>query len=397
MRKFFALRILVAGLLLLVGCNLLPGRAEPPPITVENVAIQRFLTRAPLPAPMVATITPDPTYLISIPRGLPLPLVDPLQVTGNLTISGSPALAPLTRRLYAAFVNDGYRDTIRIEEINTSSAFARYCTEAPDAPGAIDIVMADRPLQQDELARCWQQKRRPFALRVALSTVVVASPAALALVADVSQNELAQMFTAPTWAAVRRDWPAEAITRFAPPVGSIPATLFVEKILGREHHRFTNATAMTLLDDKQAIAFALAETPYSVGLLTFADYQQNRSGLQLWAINGRRPDAETVSSGAYLLTYPLLLYTDEATLTAKAQSGAFLLYYLAQMNDALATVGLFPMDEASYERAKTILLSALGQETYLAQFPPTSTPVPPTATPTVTPTLVITGTMTVTR
>lgn len=392
MGNALSLRWLVVALLVLTGCNLFVGGTAAPTTAVEDVAIQRFLTRAPLPVPTVATATPNPAHALLIPRGLPLPLIDPLHVTGNLNISGSPALAPLTRRLYAAFVNDGYRDTIRIEEINADSAFARYCTEASGAPGAIDIVMADRPLQQSELARCRQQDRQPFALRVALSAVVVAGRADLQATMDVSQHELAQIAIASTWAAVRRDWPAEAITRFAPSADSMPTALFVEKILGRDRYRFTSSSATTLLDDELAIAFALVDMPYSVGILTFADYQQNSTGLQLWAINGRTPDAQTVSSGAYLLTYPLLLYIDAATLTAKAQAGDFLLYYLANVNATLPTVGLFPMDEASYERAKTILLTALGQEAYLAQFSPTSTPVPPTATPTVTPTVV--GTVT---
>ena len=401
MMKSFALPLLLL-ILWLTGCTALPWqRATPTPASADS-ALQRFLTRA--PAPLRLTVTPLPVagsgYLP--PSGLPLPLVDPLTVAGNLTISGSPALAPLTRLLYAGFVSAGYRDTMRIEEVSADSVFARYCSQ-PSADQTVidtvvDIVMTDRPIKQSELELCLQQQRRPVALRVALNAVVVVVGADADFVTGVSKAELVGLFTVSHWSAVRYGWPDTEIARLVPPVTSMSFTLFVEKIFGRNGSLLQNAPALTRLDDDREIAFAVADTPAAVGFLPFADYQQNPAGLRLLAVDGIRPDGQTVSNGSYALTYPLLLYVDEATLATKAQTGAFLLYYLAQMNGLMGKVGAFPIGEAGYERTKTVLLTALGQESYLAQFPPTSTPLPPsTATPTVTPTAPLTVTLAVTR
>ena len=395
MKSFFLPLLLLV--LWLTGCTALPWqRATPTPASADS-ALQRFLTRAPAPLRLTATPLPvaDSGYLP--PSGLPLPLVDPLTVAGNLTISGSPALAPLTRLLYAGFVSTGYRNTMRIEEVSADSVFVRYCSQVSADQPAVDIVMTDRPIKQSELELCLQQQRRPVALRVALHAVVVVVRADADFVTEVSKAELVKLFTASKWSAVRYGWPDTEIARLVPPVASISFTLFVNKIFGRNAYLLQNVPALTRLDDDREIAFAVADTPAAVGFLPFADYQQNPAGLRLLAVDGIRPDGQTVSNGRYVLTYPLLLYVDEATLATKAQSGAFLLYYLAQMNGLMGKVGVFPIGEAGYERTKTVLLTALGQERYLAQFPPTSTPLPPpTATPTVTPTAPLTVTVAVT-
>lgn len=387
-------------LLLLSGCGVLPSRSATPTVAIEDVALQRFLTRAPQSPPV--TTTPTPTAQVLIPSGLPLPLVDPLNVTGNLRISGSSALAPLTRRLYADFVSAGYRDTLRIEEVGADIAFAQYCAQDPatgDASGVpIDIVMTDRPIKQSELNLCLQQQRRPVALRVALTAIVIVTGADAAFTDTVSRAEAATLLTARRWSDVRRTWPTTEIVRVVPATESMTFRLLVDKILAGQALLLQNAPATTFLDDSQEIAFRLADTPNAVGFLSFADYLQHAVTLRPLALAGIAPSGESISSGAYGLTYPVLLYTDPTTLAERPQVGAFLLYYLSNMNTVMGAVGNFPIDEAGYERTKTVLLTALGQEAYLAQFPPTSTPVPPpTLTPTMTPTSAVTVTVTVTR
>ncbi len=386
-------------LVLLTGCGALPGRQATPTAALEDVALQRFLTRA--PQPLAVTTTPTPAAQVQIPSGLPLPLVDPLNVTGNLRMSGSSALAPLTRRLYADFVSAGYRDTLRIEEVGADIAFAQYCAQAP-APGAtvgdaIDIVMTDRPIKQSELNLCIQQQRRPVALRVALAALVIVTGADTEFADNVSKAEAATLFTARHWSDVRYAWPTAEIQRVVPTMDSTTFQLYVDKILAGQALLLQNAPATTFLADDQEIAFRIADTPYMVGFLSFADYQQNADSLRPLALAGVAPTGQNINSGVYALTYSLLLYTDPATLAERPQVGAFLLYYLNNMNAVMGDVGNFPINEAGYERTKTVLLTALGQEAYLAQFPPTSTPVPPpTATPTLTATSAVTGTGTVT-
>ncbi|MFZ4660770.1 MAG: PstS family phosphate ABC transporter substrate-binding protein, partial [Caldilineaceae bacterium] len=308
-------------LVLLTGCGALPGRQATPTTVLEDVALQRFLTRAPQPLP-VAT-TPTPAAQVQIPSGLPLPLVDPLNVTGNLRMSGSSALAPLTRRLYADFVSAGYRDTLRIEEVGADIAFAQYCAQAlaPAATvgDAIDIVMTDRPIKQSELNLCVQQQRRPVALRVALAALVIVTGADAVFADNVSKAEAATLFTAHHWSDVRRAWPTAEIQRAIPTMDSMIFQLYVNKILAGQALLLQNAPATTFLADGQEIAFRIADTPYTVGFLSFADYQQNADSLRPLALAGVAPTGQNINSGVYALTYSLLLYTDAATLAERPQ------------------------------------------------------------------------------
>lgn len=388
--------------LLLTGCNLLNWRAAAPTPVAEDLAIARFLTSA--PAPLRGNATPTPLEHDFVPpSGLPLPAVEPLEVVGDVMIAGSAALSPLTRQIYANFVSAGYRDSMRIEEISADLIFQRYCTQAPDSPQLTDIVMAERPIRQSELELCRQHNRAPVALRIASAAVVVVANAQADFVSNMNQRELAALVTAQRWADIRRGWPAVEISRFVPNTTDMISTVWSEKILDRNPSLLENLAATTFLEDGQEIAFAVADTPNAVGLLSFADYQQNRAGLRIIAVDGIEPNGATVTSGAYILVYPLLLYTDLNTLGTRPQVGAFLLYYLGNMNGLMGDVGVFPVSEALFERTKIVLVRALGQDAYLAQFSPTSTPAPPptltplpTATAFVTPTVALTPTVAIT-
>jgi phosphate transport system substrate-binding protein len=321
------------------------------------------------------------------PQGLPLPAVEPLEVVGDLRVSGSSALSPLTRQIYDRFVSAGYRDTMRIEEVNSEVVFQRYCTQTGDEQNAIDIVMAERSIRQSELEVCQQHNRIPVALRVASAAVVMVVNAQVDFVSSMNKPELLTLTGANQWSEIRRDWPTAEISHFIPSAPNVILTVWTMNILRGNLSTLENLSTATLLEDGQELAFAVADTPNAMGLLNFADYQRNPTGLRIIAVDGILPNGVTVSNGTYVLVYPLLLYTDLETLATHPQVGAFLFYYLSNMNVLMSDVGLFPASEAIYERTKIVLVRSLGQDAYLEQFSPTSTPSPPTVTPTITPTV----------
>jgi phosphate transport system substrate-binding protein len=374
-------------LFLLTGCSLLSwGDAAPTPNANDNLAVARFLTRAPVPVGVRVTPTSMNTGFLP-PQGLPLPAVEPLEVVGDLRVSGSSALSPLTRQIYDRFVSAGYRDTMRIEEVNSEVVFQRYCTQTGDEQNAIDIVMAERSIRQSELEVCQQHNRIPVALRVASAAVVMVVNAQVDFVSSMNKPELLTLTGANQWSEIRRDWPTAEISHFIPSAPNVILTVWTMNILRGNLSTLENLSTATLLEDGQELAFAVADTPNAMGLLNFADYQRNPTGLRIIAVDGILPNGVTVSNGTYVLVYPLLLYTDLETLATHPQVGAFLFYYLSNMNVLMSDVGLFPASEAIYERTKIVLVRSLGQDAYLEQFSPTSTPSPPTVTPTITPTV----------
>jgi len=393
MAKFFPFLLIV----LLTGCNALGWSNATPTPSIDDIALARFLTQAPIPMRITATPRMDETNQSGIPHGLPLPLVDPLELYGDLVISGSPALAPLTRLLYDQFIIAGYSSMMRIEEVGSDVIFERYCNPESATRLAIDIVMADRPITQSQLELCQQQDRQPVALQVASDAVAVVLNGDTTFTKQVSKAELTAIFTARRWSDVRRDWPDQEIIHIVPTTDSTIATLFINKILQRNSSLLQNAPTTTFLADGKEIATTVADTPWAVGFLSYADYYENAAGLHLLAIDGIQPTQQSVSRGEYALTYPLLLYADLATLQNKPQLSAFLMYYLATVNEVSNKVGNFTLSEALYERTKIVLLNAMGQESYLEQFAPTSTPTPPaTMTPIVTSTITSTVTVTAT-
>lgn len=391
---------LLVSVILLSGCGFFRFRQPTPTSVAQDAALARFLDVAPVLEKVVVT----PTSTVDANafwrrKGIPLPLIDPLEVVGNLTFIGSPSLAPLTHTLYNRFISDGYRDTIRIEEISSDAAFPLYCGQNSADRTAVDILMADRAIRQSELDACRQNNRLPIALRVAIDAVVVVTHVENDFVTSVTKTELAILFTkARRWSDVRQSWPNREILHVVPTTRDTASTLFIDKILHHDELLLRNAPAVTFLEDGGEIAFMVTETPNAVGFLNFIDYLRNPTNLRLIAIDGIPVNEYTVSSGAYALSYPLLLYTDVETLARRPQVGAFLLYYLAYVNEIpIEVTGNFPISETAYERSKRVLLIALGQESYLEQFAPTSTPAPPpTLTPTVTPPVVLTTAVTAT-
>jgi len=354
------------------------------------------------PAPFRATATDVPQHMVDkviIPEGLPLPLVDPLTVNGELYVVGSPAMAPLMRSIYQRFVTQGYRDIMKVEEVGNELGFKFYCED-----GVADIVMATRPMIQGELELCMEHDRMPFALRVGLDAVAIVmhsdeetSEDENSFVETLTKAELAKLFTVERWSDIRRNWPDREIIRYIPHPDSGIFKYFASELLAGNSLPLRSATETTLLHNEMEIALNISDTPYAIGFINYATYMANPNGMKLLAVDRVLPTARNVVNGNYPLTRSLLLYMTTEILTEKPQVNAFLMYYLTNINELIMDVGYFPVRETVFERSKVVLLTAQEQLGYLEKFSPTHTPTPtntPTRFPASTPTAVVTATAT---
>ena len=121
-----------------------------------------------------------------------------------------------------------------------------------------------------------------------------------------------------------------------------------------------SGNVMLSSEDDKALAEGIAADTAGVGLLGFAVYSQFQDGLRALTVDGVAPSAETVQTGAYPLTRPLLLYTTAATVAEKAQVGAFVAYYLQHADEVMADIGYFPLDAATLAEQEAALLNLLG-------------------------------------
>jgi len=101
-------------------------------------------------------------------------------------------------------------------------------------------------------------------------------------------------------------------------------------------------------------------SPYAIGYFGFAYYIEEEDRLNAVAINSIAPSAETAEDNSYPLSRPLFIYTDAGILAEKPQVGAFISFYLTNVNEVLAEVGYFPASVDALNAAKEAVLEALG-------------------------------------
>ena len=104
-------------------------------------------------------------------------------------------------------------------------------------------------------------------------------------------------------------------------------------------------------EDDQKLADGVAKRASAIGFFGYAYYDANSEALRVLPVNGVTPSAETVESGEYLMSRPLLLYSSQKTLLEKDQVAAYLYYYLANVRDQIQDVGYFPASQEAMGQA----------------------------------------------
>ncbi len=104
-------------------------------------------------------------------------------------------------------------------------------------------------------------------------------------------------------------------------------------------------------EDDQALAEGVAKRSSAIGFFGYGYYEANSDALRLLPVNGIAPSAETVESGEYLMSRPLLLYSSQKTLLEKEQVAAYLYYYLANVRDQILDIGYFPASQEAMDQA----------------------------------------------
>ncbi len=291
-----------------------------------------------------------------------LPPVNPEEVEGDIAITGSSIVFTITNVIAEQFTQQGYEDTITVESADISESFQRFCQQA----STIDIVNSSRPMQDAERAVCATIDREPVRFRIGTDAIAIIVNPSNDFAQDITIEQLATLFTAQRWNDVNSDWPAEDIIRHIPTDEADSQELFINTVFGPRHRAstdkdadpFLNAPNTTQNETDEQLVQGVATEPYAVGFIPFEFYQQNEDVLSLLTINDVELNAETAETGEYVLTRPLLLYTDAATLREKPQVEAFLSFYLANVRSVIEPFGYFASSETLLADARTTLQEA---------------------------------------
>jgi len=179
---------------------------------------------------------------------------------------------------------------------------------------------------------------------------------------DVSLDELAQLFsTAESWADVNPDWPAEPIQRYIPGTDSGTFDYFVEAVFEEDEEPILTASNTQLSEDDNVLVQGVEGDTYGIGFFGYAYYDENADRLGILNIAGVEPGGASVEDGSYPLARPLFIYSDAGIINEKPQVGAYINYFLTNVNEVIGDVGYFPASDEALEAAKLKLAGALAQ------------------------------------
>jgi len=347
--------------LLMVFAVAVSACASPTP-TAAPVTQPTQPTAQPTPPP-APTEEPAPEMMGA------MPMVNPLEVEGDIILAGSSTVFPLAEAMMVRFQDEGYGGKPTIDSIGSGAGFERFCKT-----GETDISNASRAIKSSEVESCRAIGREPVEFRIGTDALaVVVNPANEFLGGNVTKAQLAKIFSseAVNWSDVDPAWPAEPILRFSPGTDSGTFDYFVEVVMnpvyvkdakadaGKGEEQILAAAGIQLSEDDNVLVQGVEGDVNAIGYFGYAYYQENASRLQLLKIDGVEANAGTVDNNTYPLARPLFMYSDAKIMAEKPQVAAFLNFVLTYVNEEIGPVGYFPASDSALGAAKVALLNAL--------------------------------------
>jgi len=326
--------------------------AEPPaaaptdaPATVAAEEPTAAPTQEPIAEPTAAPV-----------RGVTLPEVNPLEVTGDITAAGSSTVFPLSERTAERFQDEGYSGNITIDSIGSGAGFERFCARETD------ISNASRAIKDSEVETCRANGIEPVEIRVGTDALAIVVSQENDFITNATLAELATIFSADAtkWSDVNPAWPAEDILRFIPGTDSGTFDYFVEVVFEKDKERALNAPNQQLSEDDNVFVQGVLGSSYAIGYFGYAYYAENADTLRVLSIEGVAPSDQAVDDGSYPLACPLFMYASADIMASKPQVASFISFYLTFVNEEIGTVGYFPASPEALDIAKQSFLEAAG-------------------------------------
>lgn len=295
--------------------------------------------------------------------------VDLSNAVGDIVVATNNDTQNITQGVADLFTTQGYSGTVNLEVTSPREAFARFCDPEGATTDMIDLISTNRPISDPELAICATIDREPLRFRVGSAAMAVVVNPSNDFAQNVTLDELRSIFTLPRWKEVNPSWPAEQIVRYLLPGDMARLGLFpdtgVQTIpsptpsLGEEDSSGEDAVVSNVeLSTEDEVVQNIANDPFGIGFVSFETFGRNSSIVRMLPINDVLLSTETVDSGRYPLTRPLLLYVDAATLRQKPQVAALLNFYLFNAPYVVAKFGYFPSSTAVISDALTTVSEA---------------------------------------
>ena len=268
-----------------------------------------------------------------------------------ITIDGSSTVYPITQKLLEKF-NTMNRANVEVTATfsGTGGGFKKFCA------GETDINNASRPILQDEMEACKQNKISYIELPIGFDALTIVVNQANTWAEDITVSELAKMWGSEAqrkitkWKQVRFSWPDQPLLLFGPGTDSGTYDYFAEAIVGKKKAIRSDYIAS---EDDEVLAQEVSDNLNALGYFGYAYYLEHQDKLKAVAVdNGNGSIAPTkvaVEQGKYQpLARPLFIYVNAVSAQKNPLMNEFIDFYMKNAQEVVSSTGYVGFGEDSY-------------------------------------------------
>jgi phosphate transport system substrate-binding protein len=287
----------------------------------------------------------------------------PTGLSGDIAVSGSSTVEPISAAAAAAFAEANPDVAITVEGPGTGDGFARFCA------GETDISDASRPISAEEVSSCEEGGVEFIELKIGIDGLSVITsaenaieclsfvdlyaligPDATGITNWADASELADGYaeTVTDLGAVHTPYPDAELTITGPGEESGTFDSFVELALAPVGEELGVEDVLPRLDytaspNDNVIIEGVAGNPTSLGWVGFAYVEENLDAVHPIPIDGGagcvEPTPETIAGGEYPIARDLYVYVSASRLADNPALEAYVDYYVNEGMETLIGSG----------------------------------------------------------
>ena len=282
--------------------------------------------------------------------------VDPATVSGEVFISGSSTVEPISIRVAELFEDVAPDVSVTVDGPGTGDGFKLFCA------GETDISNASRQIKGAEREDCLEAGITNIVeLKVGVDGIAVMTNAGNDAVECLTFHQLFDMIGpdgegTSTWAEASAGLPDAPLAIFGPGEESGTFDSFIEIVI--EHlaeEAGTEATTRTDYSpsgDDNVILQGIQSSETSLGWVGFA-FATNASGVKLLEVDGGDgcvvPTGDTIASNEYPISRDLWIYVNADQAAANPAIAAYVDFYVSEaLPQAVTEVGYVPLTDAAH-------------------------------------------------
>ena len=254
---------------------------------------------------------------------------------GEVLVVGAPALTEIIAPINSEFQTRYLNANIEIDTLGNSIGWGAFCA------GEGDVMLATRAPSEDEQALCEENGIETFEIDLGSDALITAVPTGndwLTCLDGPTADALLRAGTEETpatalWSEINEDWPDVPVLAVVPPLSTGETDLLVYNVI--DDLSFAVRADAVVDDDPLFRAQGVANTsagedPLNNGFtyLRWSDFYSSSAELNLLGVGDECvvPDAETITSGEYPLSYSMRIYFSKASFD-NAMLRAFLWHF----------------------------------------------------------------------